>query len=379
MRMMLSLSLSLLVSLVNLSAVADQNGTAIVTHSAEAAFSATPEKRFSVSGLANKLAAATAAQNACAAQNPPPYSREGFCELVTLDQKPLTTVAEMLRAVPQDAHPLFLWRYQHNNATVYLAGSVHILKSGLYPLPTQYQSAFEAADNLVLEVDMTRFTPAQLQAKTMQYALLGNNQQLPDVLDQETFAALNTVTAQYGLPLAQLGAFKPGFVTQQLAVLALMSVGYDPSQGVETYFTQQAGDKQLLALETLDFQLDLLLNQPLETQIAMVRDTLAQMDQFEPFTAELVIAWLSGDDAGFYQAFEAQSGASQASQDFMHALLDKRNSSMAEKIASYLNSDETYFVIAGAAHYIGENSIIERLKSKGFTGTRVYSNQAITP
>ncbi len=298
---------------------------------------------------------------------------------MALDQKPLTTVAEMLQAVPQDAHPLFLWRYQHNNATVYLAGSVHILKSGLYPLPTQYQSAFEAADNLVLEVDMTAFTPAQLQAKTMQYALLGNNQQLPDVLDQETFHALNTVTAQYGLPLAQLGAFKPGFITQQLAVLALMSVGYDPSQGVETYFTQQAGDKQLMALETLDFQLDLLLNQPLETQIAMVQDTLAQMDQFEPFTAELVIAWLSGDDAGFYQAFEAQSGASQAAQDFMHELLDKRNIGMAEQIASYLNSDETYFVVAGAAHYIGENSIIDLLKNKGFTGTRIYSNQAITP
>lgn len=379
MRIMLSLFLCMWVILVSQPAFADQNGAAMNTYSAEAVFSATPNQRFSVSGQANKLAAATAAQNACAAQNPPPYSRQGFCELVSLDQKPLTTVAEILQAVPKNPHPLFLWRYQHNKATVYLAGSVHILKSGLYPLPTQYQNAFDAADNLVLEVDMTAYTPAQLQAKTMQYALLGNNQQLPDVLDQETFSALKTVTAQYGLPLAQLGAFKPGFITQQLAVLALMSVGYDPSQGVETFFTQQIGDKQLLALETLDFQLNLLMNQPLETQIAMVQDTLAQMDEFEPFTAELVTAWLSGDDASFYQAFEAQSGASQASQDFMHELLDQRNIGMAEQIAAYLASDETYFVVAGAAHYIGKNSIIELLKNKGFTGARIYSNQAITP
>ena len=349
------------------------------SHSAAAVFSAAPGKRFSVSGQINKLAAATAAQQACTAAHPPPYSGTAFCELVMLDKTPLTTTADILSALPDEPHPLFLWRYQHKQATVYLAGSVHILKRGLYPLPRQYQEAFDVSDNLVLEVDMTAFSPAELQAKTMQYAVLDNNQQLADVLDTATFSALDRVTSQYGLPLSQLAPFKPGFITQQLAVLALLSVGYDPSQGVETYFTAQAEEKNLLALETLDFQLDLLLNQPLSTQIAMVNDTLAQMDEFEPFTAALITAWLSGDDRRFYQAFEAQSGASEASRAFLHQLLDQRNVGMAEQIERYLNAQGTYFVVAGAAHFIGSNSIIKLLTNRGFSGTRIYSDQPITP
>ena len=350
-----------------------------LNHSAAAVFSAAPDKLFSVEGQINKLAAATAAQQACSIAHPPPYSSTEYCELVALDRTSLTTVADIRAALPDERHPLFLWRYQHKGATVFLAGSVHILKRGFYPLPEQYQAAFDLSDNLVLEVDMTAFTPAELQAKTMQFAVLANNQQIADVLDEETFNALNDVTAQYGLPLNQLGPFKPGFITQQLAVLALMSVGYDPAQGVESYFTAQAADKNLLALETLDFQLDLLMNQPLSTQTAMVRDTLAQMDEFEPFTAELITAWLSGDDQKFYQAFAAQSGTSDASKAFLHQLLDERNVGMAEQIEGYLNSKGSYFVVAGAAHYIGENSIIELLEAKGFRGERIYSDQKVTP
>lgn len=348
-------------------------------HSAAAVFSTSPDKLFSVTGQVNKLAAATAAQQACSIAHPAPYSETEYCELVSLDKTALTTVADIRAELPDDRHPLFLWRFQHEDATVYLAGSVHILKQGFYPLPTQYQAAFDLSDNLVLEVDMTAITPAELQAKTMQYAVLANNQQLADVLDEGTYNALSDVTAQYGLPLSQLGPFKPGFITQQLAVLALMSVGYDPAQGVETFFTAQAADKNVLALETLDFQLDLLMNQPLPTQTEMVRDTLAQMDEFEPFTADLITAWLSGDDEQFYQAFAAQSGTSEASKAFLHQLLDERNVGMARQIEGYLKSRGTYFVLAGAAHYIGENSIIELLEAKGFRGERIYSDQTITP
>lgn len=252
---------------------------------------------------------------------------------------------------------------------------MHILKTGLYPLPAQYQQAFDLTDNFVVEVDLAAFTPQQLQFKSTQYGMLPDGQQLSDVLTADTYAKLDAVTAEYGLPLAQLARFKPSFVTQQLAVLALMSVGYDPTQGVENFFTKQAQGKQILELETLDMQLDLLMNQPLDTQISLVDDTLSQMDAFEPFTADLISAWLSGDDAGFEAAFDAQSGASEASQAFMRALMDQRNVGMTDKIAAFLNGKGSYFVLVGAAHYIGDSSIIKLLERRGIRGERIYSNQ----
>ncbi len=300
-----------------------------------------------------------------------------------LDDQLLTTSATIKARLPDQPHPLYLWRISRGASTVYLAGSVHILKLGLYPLPPQYQQAFDASDNLVVEVNLSAFTPEQLQFKSMQYALLADEQRLPQVLNAETYAQLNTLTAAYGLPLAQMARFKPAFVTQQLAVLALMATGYDPSRGVEKYFTDQIAStdqhKNILQLETLDFQLDLLMNQPLATQRIMVDDTLAQMDDFEPFTADLVTAWLAGNDAAFEDAFNAQSGDSAESQAFMRQLMDVRNVGMAEKIAGFLDTTGTYFVLVGAAHYIGDNSVIELLRRRGIQGQRISSDQNLIP
>lgn len=347
-------------------------------YKAQAVFTAEPGKPYSAHEQPNKLAAATAAQSACMKAHPIQNSTAGYCELTRLDDAELTTAAMIKQRLPKSPHPLYLWRYQNGEATVYLGGSVHILKSGLYPLPIQYQQAFDAAEHLVLEVNLAAYTPQQMQFKVMQFSMLPDTQQLTDIMRPAAHAKLSAVTAQYGLPLAQMARFKPSFITQQLALLALISVGYDPSQGVETYFTQQAQDKEILELESIDFQLGLLMGQPLDAQVRMVEDTLSQMDEFEPFTADLITAWLSGDDSAFKQAFDAQSGASPESQAFMRKLMDERNVGMADKIGGYLASQDSYFVLVGAAHYIGENNIIQLLQRQGFTGERISSDQAIS-
>ena len=63
----------------------------------------------------------------------------------------------------------------------------------------------------------------------------------------------------------------------------------------------------------------------------------------------------------------------------MRQLMDERNVGMAEKIDAYLQTSGTYFVLIGAAHYIGESSIINLLERKGIRGERIFSNQTIAP
>jgi len=347
-------------------------------HKAQVIFTATPHLPYTSHGQQNKLAASTFAHKSCLTEHPPRADiAQGYCELTRLDDDFITTAAQIKAKISKERHPLFLWRYQRGSTTVYLGGSIHILKAGLHPLPAQFQQAFDATEKLVLEVDLSRYTPQELQFKTMQYALLAKGQQLPAVLQQDTYAALSSATAEYGLSLAQMSQFKPGFITQQLAVLALMAVGYNPAEGMENHFTTQADDKEILQLETLDFQLDLLMNQPLATQEEMTRDMLGQMDSFEPYTAELVGAWLAGDDAAFKAAFDAQSGTTEAIRAFMFNLLDKRNQGMAKKIAEYLRGEGQYLVLIGAAHYVGEGSIIKLLEKMGFIGQRIFSDQNI--
>ena len=346
-------------------------------YSATAGIVSDSKARYRVEGKANRLVAANAAQAACLAANPEQNATKGFCELTKMGGQRVTTSLDIRARLPQERHPLFLWQYESEQATVYLAGSVHILKPGLYPLPEQYDAAFKQADNLVLEVDLSKYSADQLQNKSAQYAFLADQQQLSDVLPEAVFNELVSVTNEYGLPLNQLAGFKPSFITQQLVVLALISAGYDPSQGVESYFTQQANHKNILELETLDFQLDLLMNQDMVVQIEMAKDTIEQMDNFQTLTADLITAWLSGDDAEFLRAFNAQSGDSPESQAFMRQLMDERNVSMAQKVKGYLKQKGTFFVLIGAAHFIGAQSIIAHLNAAGITGTRIYSNDTL--
>ena len=101
------------------------------------------------------------------------------------------------------------------------------------------------------------------------------------------------------------------------------------------------------------------------------------MDQFENLTADMLVALMSGDDAAFREAFDAQTGNSAESTAFMEKLLDERNVGKAEKIGAYLNMPGTWFVLVGAAHYIGDNSIIRLLARRGFRGQRIFSNDPL--
>ncbi len=358
--------------------LAGESYDALAQHKAMAVHSSNPALPYVAQAQQNKLAAATMALRACQ-QAQPQTSNGAYCELVQLNETGITTAEQIKAARPSSPHPLYLWHYQSEQSNVYLAGSVHILKSGLYPLPPQYQQAFDASNKLVLEVNLSAFTPEQLQFKSMQYGMLPSEQRIGDVLPPKLYMALENATAEYGLPLQQLASFKPSFLVQQLVVLAMMSLGYDPNEGVEKHFVDQAGERDVLELESIDFQLGLLMNQPIATQQAMVADTLEQLAELEPLTTDLMTAWLTGDDARFAQAFELQTGASEASQAFMTALMDERNVGMTDKITGYLQSPGDYFVLIGSGHFVGDNNIIELLEKRGIRGKRIFSNNTIAP
>ena len=351
---------------------------AVVGHSADtdgfratAVFNGAQKASYESPALPNKMAASTHALSSCQRTH---TSAPDQCELTHLAGNKLTTTADIKAQLPKGPHPLFLWQMSSATATVYLAGSVHILKSGLYPLASPYQAAFDRANVLVVEVDLSTFTPQQMQFKAMQYGMLQNDKTLREVLSEDNYIKLEVATRQLGLPLSQMGQFKPSFISQQLAVLSLISSGYDPNAGIEAHFTQQKAQREVLQLETIDFQLDLLMNQPMAVQAQLLQETIEQMGEFEPLTAQLITAYLSGDIEAFENVFNTQSGTSPETKEFMRQLMDVRNVGMAEKITAYLATDETYFVLIGAGHFVGNNNILELLANNDIIGKRIASD-----
>ena len=163
----------------------------------------------------------------------------------------------------------------------------------------------------------------------------------------------------------------------QLTVFGLMAFGYSPQFGMEQYFTAKKGTRPILELESIDAQLELLFDQPLATQVQLLKDTLDQEAELEPLLAGMLRAWLSGADAEFLRLFEQQAGQSELARAFNRRLLDERNIGMARKVEEYLSGQGTYFVLVGAAHLVGAKGIVSLLAKQGLNGTRILSDAAL--
>lgn len=330
-------------------------------------------------GEASELVASVQAQERCQAAADPGE----VCELVRLNGQQVTTGAEILARVPREPHPLFLWRYQRGATVVYLAGSIHILKPTLYPLPAPLVQAFDRADYLVLEVDVSALGQDEILRRTRAHAELPGQQTLADVLPAPLYQRLSRHLAHFGFDIAMLRRAKPAMAMNHVVVSRLLTLGYLPDSGLESYFSsRRTAGQRTLQLETLEAQLELLFDQPMATQVQLLAETLEMEGGIEPMLAEMLVAWLAGDDAGFLEQFKAQSGDSPASRAFLRQLLDERNADMADAIAGYLqaapgDAPRTYFVLVGAAHLVGPQGIVELLAADGIEGQRVMSTDRI--
>ncbi len=329
-----------------------------------------------VTGIAHSQAQDLAASQMALAQCEQANTRASgrACELVRLNDEQIRTGRDILDAVPTTPHPLYLWRYQSDSATVYLAGSIHMLKSSLYPLAEQLQAAFDSSTHLVLEVDSTALTTQDMQTKVMKAGLLSSGQTLRGVLPQPLHERLEARLQSYGIDIAAVQRMNPAMVMNQLVLLRLMALGYDTALGMEQHFTALLGDRQILELESVDQQIEMLFGQPIETQIQLLRDALDQELDVEPIMADMITAWLSGADQRFLDLFSEQAGDSELAKAFNKQLLDDRNQGMAQKVQSYLEATGTYFVLIGAAHFIGDNGIVAILGRQQIEGTRVMSD-----
>lgn len=338
-----------------------------------------------VTGLAHSqphdLAASLQARASCEAAASgveTPATGAQRCEIVRLNDVAVTSGRDIRAQVP-DTHPLFLWRYTHGRNTVFLAGSIHILKPSLYPLPAQFDLAFDSADHLVLEVHTAALSPADLQQRTLAHALLPDDQTLDQVVPQDLYRRLDERLAVYGTSTQMVNRAKPALVMNQLVLSRLMALGYEPDSGAESYFLARRRHQQIHELESVEAQLALLFDQPLATQVELLKDTLDLEPDIEPLLAGLMVAWLSGDDARLLALFEAQTGDSPEARAFNRALLDDRNHTMAAGIRRYLESATggTYFVLVGAAHLVGDPGIVALLERQGVRGERIHSTDRI--
>lgn len=262
-----------------------------------------------------------------------------------------------------------LWAVKDADTTVYLFGTVHVLKPGLSWFDGAVQKAFDKSDELVLELVLPD-DQAEVAKATLPMAMDQSGKPLPQKLDPETLAAYQATLTGLGLPANAFDAFEPWFAGVTLSVLPLTKHGYDPNQGVEKQLTAKAkaGAKPISGFETLTEQLGFFDTLPEVEQVSFLKSVVKDIDKLGPQLDKMVLLWGKGDPDGLAVTMNESM---EATPELAKTLLFDRNARWADQIKTRMDKPGTVFVAVGAGHLAGEKSVQDYLAERGLKAQRI--------
>lgn len=105
-----------------------------------------------------------------------------------------------------------------------------------------------------------------------------------------------------------------------------------------------------------------------ELQEKNLNIALDNFDVLDDGVEQLAKMWKTGNDEELLEFTNSMA----VDEEYNKAMLIDRNIGMAKKIDGYLKNGkkEEYFIVVGAAHYLGEHGIVKLLEEKGYTVVR---------
>ncbi|WP_174292154.1 TraB/GumN family protein [Sphingomonas bacterium] len=280
----------------------------------------------------------------------------------------LPACAQTPAPAPDTTHPA-LWVAKDADTTIYLFGTVHVLKPGLPWFDEAVRAAFDRSGEVVLEL-------VQPDTATMQGIVAAHAVTPPaaptlsSTLTEPQRAAYAKAMAEVGVPLAAFEHVKPWFAALNLSLLPLMKAGFDPANGPESVITAAAktANKPVSGLETADQQIGYFDALSPKAQVAFLTSTIDEMPKAQAEMATMVADWAKGDPKALAALMNDDL---KASPEIADLLLYRRNLRWAEWLANRMKTPGTVFVAVGAGHLAGKGSVIDDLAAKGVRVMRV--------
>jgi uncharacterized protein len=274
-------------------------------------------------------------------------------------------VCVALIGIAQASADTSVWSVRSGDNVIYLGGTVHLLRPSDYPLPDEFEEAYQASSELYFETDIASMSDLSTQAQMLQQLTYGDERSLRTVLSDEAYTALSAYTQTAGLPIAMLEKFKPGLLISTLQILVFQSMGFTP-QGVDAFFHTRAlsDGKAEGQLETVQEQIGFIAAMGEGNESEFILLSLRDLAETGDVIDGMIGAWRSGDAEGLSELFvEDMKVEAPALYD---TLLLQRNLKWVPQIDKMLQDADTEFVLVGAAHIVGENGLLDLLSQQGY-------------
>jgi len=264
-----------------------------------------------------------------------------------------------------------VYAVQSDKVTLYLAGSIHVMRAEDYPLPAALDEAYGKSDALIMELDLDDLDPLESAALIRSLAMAPNGSSLKSLMGEASFNRSKESALALGIDLERLGSVRPWFAALTVLQISLIQAGYSPEIGVEQYFLAKAvaDEKTIEGLETMEQQLNIFASLSDADQGMFLEKTLTELDQLADEIDKLLEAWKTGDipalEKLLLDSFDEYP-------ELFDELVDQRNKAWDRQLTEILrNGDQDYMVIVGAMHLLGERGVIELLRQHGFEINRL--------
>jgi uncharacterized protein YbaP (TraB family) len=263
-----------------------------------------------------------------------------------------------------------VWALHGEHNTVYLAGSVHLLKAGDAQLPSAFDRAYSGSKALVMELDMSKVDPTEVTGWMLEHGMLKDGTTLRGAIGEERYRRVSTEAQRLGVPMEAADLLQPWALGMQLLEMQYVQLGFDPEKGVEQQLQHraQADGKPISGLETMAEQLGVLESMSAADQARFLDMVVTEMRDVETETQSVVAAWRNGDAAKLaallsdeYRSFPA----------LYQMLVTNRNKRWVPQIEKLLHGNQDYFVVVGALHLVGDGGLLDLMRKDGYKAEAV--------
>ncbi|MEO9654704.1 TraB/GumN family protein [Marinomonas sp.] len=261
------------------------------------------------------------------------------------------------------ANSASVWKVSSGEHTLYLGGTLHLLAQEDYPLPSEYEQAYQAADTIFFETDMSVLNSAQFQQKIGQ--IFRSDIPLSQQLSPGTYQKLLEYFTQKNINPMTFQYYKAALVSVSISMFELESMGFNTT-GVDNYYHQQAmlDNKKVQWLESPQSQLETLASLGDEDPDKLILYTLFDIEAMPESLGAVHSAWREGnmERLADYTLVDLKKDFRQIHQ----GLYVTRNQNWLPQILKMLKDDKTEFILVGVSHMAGEDGLLKQLAQQGY-------------
>nr|WP_281254037.1 TraB/GumN family protein [Solemya velesiana gill symbiont] len=193
---------------------------------------------------------------------------------------------------------------------------------------------------------------------------------LKSVVGEEIYRRCVEAMADRGMPEIAVRLFKPWTVTTMLSVPPA-----ETGEFLGFYLYRLAVQKgiEVIGLETVQEQLDVFDGMPETDQVALLVDTLNNLDQLPMLNQQLLEAYLQRDLRKLAELSNQSLSLSDEALGYQikQRVVDDRNRRIAKRLEP-LMYEGGLFAAVGALHLPGEAGLLVLLREQGFSVDLVY-------